>query len=70
MYDDFVEISYPNLDDYEPTEQEVEWCTLLGADLNEDQDLFSIAREALKAPIPPEWKLYQRKRWYWCTFLF
>ena len=29
--------------------------------MNTDQDLFWIAKEALKAPIPPGWKLYQRK---------
>ena len=62
MDDDFVEIPDPNLDGYEPSEQEIqEYAEWLGADLNKDQDLFYIAKEALKAPIPQGWKLYQRK---------
>ena len=45
--------------DYEPTEDEIkEYAEYHGADLNTDQDLF--AREALKAPIPPGLKIYQR----------
>lgn len=52
----------PNAGDYEPTDKEVEdYAEWLGADVNADKDLFWIAREALKAKIPPGWKLYQRK---------
>lgn len=58
----FVEIPDPNANDYEPTDQEIrEYAEWLGADLQNDKDLFWIAREALKAKIPPGWKLYQRK---------
>lgn len=60
--DSFVEIEDPNGQGYEPTEREVEeYAEWLGADLIKDRDLFWIAREALKAPIPKGWKLYQRK---------
>lgn len=33
-----------------------EYAKFLGMDLNKDQDLFYIAREGLKAPLPPNWK--------------
>jgi len=50
----FEEEIYP---EYEPTEEEVgvyaEW---LGMDLEDDQALLWIAREALKAPLPDNWK--------------
>ena len=58
----FIEMPDPNAGDYEPTEKEIEdYAEWLGADIKTDRDLFWIAREALKAKIPPGWKLYQRK---------
>lgn len=58
----FIEIPDPNANDYEPTDKEIEdYAEWLGADLKNDRDLFWIARDALKAKIPPGWKLYQRK---------
>ena len=59
MDDDYEEIdSTP----HEPTQEEIrDYAKWLGADLNKDQDLFYIAREALLAKIPPGWKLYQKK---------
>ena len=43
--------------DYEPTEAEiVEYATWLGMDLEADKELFWIAEEGLKAPLPPDWK--------------
>ena len=42
---------------YVPTENEVlEYATWLGMDLEKDRDLFFIAREGLKAPLPENWK--------------
>ncbi|KAG2761789.1 hypothetical protein PC129_g18370 [Phytophthora cactorum] len=42
---------------YEPTEKEVlEYATWLGMDLEAERDLFWIAREGLKAPLPENWK--------------
>jgi len=42
---------------YVPTEAEVvEYATWLGMDLEKDKDLFFIAREGLKAPLPENWK--------------
>jgi hypothetical protein len=42
---------------YEPTDDEVlEYVIWLGMDLAADKDLFWIAREALKAPLPENWK--------------
>jgi centrosomal protein CEP164 len=42
---------------YEPTEKEVlEYASWLGMDLDTEQDLFWIAREGLKAPLPENWK--------------
>ncbi|KAL7681313.1 putative WW domain-containing protein [Plasmopara halstedii] len=42
---------------YEPTEKEVlEYATWLGMDLEAERDLFWIAREGLKAPLPANWK--------------
>lgn len=34
----------------------LEHAEVLGIDLKEDEDLLWIAREALKAPLPPGWK--------------
>lgn len=38
-----------------------EYANYLGLDLEEDQDLLYIAREGLKAPLPPPWKPCQSK---------
>ena len=44
-------------ENYEPTEAEiVEYATWLGMDLEADKELFWVAREGLKAPLPPDWK--------------
>ncbi len=43
--------------DYEPSEAEVlEYAAWLGMDAATDGDLLSIAREGLRAPLPPEWR--------------
>ena len=43
---------------YVPTEDEViEYAKWLGMDLKKDKDLFWIAREGLKAPLPADWKV-------------
>lgn len=43
--------------DYEPTAEEVEeYARWLGMDPTADEDLLHIAREGLKAPLPPDWK--------------
>lgn len=42
---------------YIPTEDEViKYAKWLGMDLEEDKDLFWIAREGLKMPLPENWK--------------
>ena len=42
---------------YEPTEDEIlEYAQFLQMDLQDDEDLFWIAREGLKAPLPEPWK--------------
>ena len=44
-------------DDYEPTQDEIlEYAKWLGMDPDRDQELFWIAREGLKAPLPENWK--------------
>jgi len=44
-------------DDYNPTQEEIEeYARFLGMDLREDRDLFYIAKEGLKAPLPGSWK--------------
>jgi centrosomal protein CEP164 len=44
-------------DDYCPTADEIEeYARFLGMDLREDKDLFYIAKEGLKAPLPGNWK--------------
>ncbi|KAJ3034745.1 hypothetical protein HDV00_004723 [Rhizophlyctis rosea] len=49
-------------EDYEPTEEEIaEYAKFLGMDPHTDQDLFWIARESLKAPLPPNWKPCQNE---------
>jgi centrosomal protein CEP164 len=43
--------------DYEPLDGEIkEYAEWLGMDLEMDSDLFWIAKEALKAPLPEAWK--------------
>ena len=42
---------------YEPTQAEItEYANWLGMDLAADQALLWLAREGLKAPLPPDWK--------------
>ena len=42
---------------YIPTEEEIiEYAKWLGMDLEKDKDLFYIAKEGLKAPLPENWK--------------
>ena len=44
-------------EDYEPTEEEIlEYAKWLGMDIEKERDLFWIAREGLKAPLPENWK--------------
>jgi hypothetical protein len=44
-------------EDYEPMLQEIsEYAEWLGMSLEQDQDLFWIARDGLKAPLPAAWK--------------
>jgi len=49
-------------ENYEPTEQEIiEYAKFLGMDTDKERDLFWIAREGLKAPLPTPWKPCQTK---------
>ena len=42
---------------YVPTEDEIlEYAKWLGMDPEQDKDLFYIAKEGLKAPLPKDWK--------------
>ena len=44
-------------DDYNPTNDEIEeYARFLGMDVKYDQELFFIAKEGLKAPLPSNWK--------------
>mmetsp|Transcript_92421 Transcript_92421/g.146108 ORF Transcript_92421/g.146108 Transcript_92421/m.146108 type:complete len:117 (-) Transcript_92421:102-452(-) len=44
-------------DNYEPRENEIEeYAEWLGMDIEKDRDLFWIARQGLKAPLPKPWK--------------
>ena len=44
-------------DDYNPSGEEIEeYARFLGMDINVDQELFFIAKEGLKAPLPSNWK--------------
>jgi|UniRef100_A0A7S4GDX8 hypothetical protein len=53
-----AEEQYLEDDEYEPSEQEiVEYCEWLGMDPKTDKVLTWIAREALKAPLPENWKI-------------
>eukprot|EP01012_Entosiphon_sulcatum_P011667 TRINITY_DN1715_c0_g1_i1.p1 TRINITY_DN1715_c0_g1~~TRINITY_DN1715_c0_g1_i1.p1 ORF type:complete len:876 (+),score=136.43 TRINITY_DN1715_c0_g1_i1:50-2677(+) len=55
MYDD--DFHNPE-EEYEPSEQEIaEYCEWLGMDPDSDKQLTWIAREALKAPLPTNWKI-------------
>ena len=49
-----LEVLEEDLDsNYEPTDQEIEeYAQYLGMDMSEDQQLFYIAKEGLKAPLP------------------
>lgn len=58
---EFIELKDPN-EDNDPSEQEIEeYAQWLGADLENDRDLFWIAREALTVKLPPGWKVYRKK---------
>ncbi|XP_014665508.1 PREDICTED: centrosomal protein of 164 kDa-like [Priapulus caudatus] len=47
-------------DDYDPTQEELEaFAREIGIDPECDPDLMWIAREAIMAPLPPEWKPVQ-----------
>lgn len=51
VLDDFVD------EDYEPTDEEVrEFAEFIGMKLPEDEEFLYIARNALKTPLPKEWK--------------
>ena len=44
-------------DDYNPSLEEIEeYARFLGMNIQEDKDLFFIAKEGLKAPLPSNWK--------------
>eukprot|EP00891_Asterochloris_glomerata_P009843 jgi/Astpho2/9843/e_gw1.00149.202.1_t len=44
-------------EDYEPSSEEIaEYAAWLGLDMDKEQDLLWIAREGLKAKLPPDWK--------------
>lgn len=44
-------------ENYNPTKEEIiEYANFLGMDLIKDQDLFYIAKEGLKAPLPSPWR--------------
>ena len=44
-------------DAYEPTDTEVvEYAAVIGIDPTQDSDIMWIAREGIRAALPPEWK--------------
>lgn len=44
-------------EDYDPTAAEIEeYARYLGMDMQQDKNLFYIAKEGLKAPLPDKWK--------------
>ena len=44
-------------ENWEPTFEEIqEYAVWLGMNKDKDKDLFYIAKEGLKAPLPPPWK--------------
>lgn len=49
--------SLPNL----PSTEILEYAKFLGMDLQKDRDLFYIAKEGLKAPLPEPWKPCQTR---------
>ena len=58
MLGEGFEIMQEELDEeYDPTIEEIEeYAKYLGMDMQEDRDLFYIAKEGLKAPLPDQWK--------------
>ena len=52
------EIMQEELDEeYDPNIEEIEeYAKYLGMDMQQDRDLFYIAKEGLKAPLPDQWK--------------
>ena len=60
-----LEVLEEDLDsNYEPTDQEIEeYAQYLGMDMSEDQQLFYIAKEGLKAPLPSTWKPCKVSMW-------
>jgi len=53
-----LEVLEDDLDsNYEPTFQEIEeYAQYLGMDPGDDQEMYYIAKEGLKAPLPGNWK--------------
>ena len=48
-------------ENHDPTKSEIaEYTEWLGGKLPDDRDLMWIVCDALKAPMPPNWKVYQR----------
>lgn len=44
-------------DNYNPDQGEIEeYARFLGMEIDEDEDLFYIAKEGLKAPLPASWR--------------
>ena len=44
-------------EDYDPKPEEIEeYARYLGMDMVKDRELFYIAKEGLKAPLPGPWK--------------
>lgn len=44
-------------EEWEPTEEEIaNYAERLGMDKEEDKDIMHLAREGLKAPLPPGWR--------------
>ena len=58
MLGEGFEIMQEELDEeYDPTLEEIEeYAKYLGMDMQQDRDLFYIAKEGLKAPLPDQWK--------------
>jgi len=51
------------IDGKDPTEEEIfEYAEYLGMELPEDEEFLYIAREAMKAPLPEEWKPCRRAK--------
>eukprot|EP00960_Hanusia_phi_P054630 762723-Hanusia_phi.AAC.8 len=45
------------LRDFEPSEEEIlEYAQWLGIDVSKEKELLWIAREGIKAPLPPDWR--------------